>query len=92
MIEEFLKKLIEDKNYNFSNMKINFIKENDEFYVVYFEEKISTIGRALNFKIEKKTGEHDEIYLPDLENFQFLDDFENCNFVDIPEKYRNKYF
>lgn len=92
MLEEYLDKLIKNKNYNLTGMKINFIKENDEFYLINFEEQVESIGRPLNYKINKKTGENQDLFLPDDDNFDFLDSFENCNFVQIPEKFRGKYF
>lgn len=92
MLEKYLDALIKNKNYNLTGMKINFIKENDEFYLVNFEEQVESIGRPLNYKINKKTGENQDLFLPDDNNFNFLDSFENCNFVQIPEKFRGKYF
>lgn len=92
MLEEYLKNLTENRNYDLSNMKINSIKEDDKNYVVYFEEKVDSIGRQSIYKIDKKTGKNDVIFLPDEDNFQFLDYFENCNFVNIPEKFRDVYF
>ena len=92
MLEEYLNKLFNDRNFNFVGTKIDYIKEDEKFYVVYLDEKIESVGRQLIYKINKETGEHDEIYLPDIDNFEFLDRFENCNFVQIPKKYLGKYF
>lgn len=92
MFEKYLDELFEDNNYDFSGTKIDYIKQDDEFYVVYLEEKVESIGRSLIFRINKDNGKHEEIFLPDEENFQFLDRFENCNFVQIPDKYLGKYF
>lgn len=92
MLEKYLDDLLKNKNYNFSKMKINFIREDDKFYVVYFTEKIESIGRQLIYRIDKSNGKNEVVFLPDIENFNFLEYFENCNFVNIPEKYRDKYF
>lgn len=92
MLEKYLTKLIKNKDYNLSGMKINFIKENDKYYLINFEEKIKSFGLPLNYSIDKNTGENAAVFLPNKENFKFLDSFENCNFVQIPEKFRGKYF
>lgn len=92
MLQDYIDKMIKNKNYNFSGMKISFIKENNEFYLVVFEEKVESVGKTLNYKINKKTGENQDLFLPNEENFDFLDSFENCDFVNIPEKFRGKYF
>lgn len=91
-LEKSLNKMIKDKNYNFSNMKIKYIKEDDSLYLIYFEELIKSIGTQLIYKIDKKTGEYKSVFLPNRDNFKLLNRFENCNFVQIPEKLRDKYF
>ena len=55
MLEKYLTKLIKNKDYNFSGMKINFIKENDKYYLINFEEKIKSFGLPLNYSIDKNT-------------------------------------
>lgn len=92
MLEQYLNNLLKNKNYNFSKMKIDYIREDDEFYVVYFAEKIESIGKQLIYRIKKSNGENEVVFLPDEKNFDFLDYFDNCNFVQIPEKLRSKYF
>lgn len=92
MLEHYLYNLLKNKNYNLSGMKINYIREDENFYVVYFTEKIESTGRPLIYRIKKKTGENEAVYLPNAENFEFLDYFDNCKYVNIPEKYCNKYF
>lgn len=92
MLEKYLDELIKNKNYDFSGMKISFIKENNEFYLVVFEEKVESIGKTLNYKINKKSGENQDLFLPDMENFKFLEDSQDFDFVQIPEKFRGKYF
>jgi len=91
-LEKSLDKMLKDKNYSFSNMKIKYIKEDDSLYVVYFEELIRSVGNQLIYWINKKTGEYGDVYLPDNDNFELLNRFESCDFVQIPEKYKNKYF
>lgn len=92
MLEKYLEDLKKNKNYNLSDMKIEFIKEDEENYLIKFEEKIESIGRSLNYLISKKSGEITELNLPDEKNFDLLDYFENCNFVNIPDKFKDKYF
>lgn len=92
MIEKYLDKLFDNKNYDFSKLKINYIKEDEKFYIIYFDEEIESVGRFLIYKINKSDGENEPVILPDDDNFKLLDKFETCNFVQIPEKYRNKYF
>lgn len=92
MLEKYLHELIKNKNYDFSGMKISFIKENSEFYLVVFEEKVESVGKTLNYKINKKSGENQDLLLPDIENFKFLEDSQDFDFVQIPEKFRGKYF
>ena len=92
MLEKYLDNLIKNKDYDLSGMKIDFIKENKNFYLITFKEKIKSVGLPLNYCIDKSTGENKALYLPDNENFEFLDSFEFCDFVQIPEKFRHKYF
>ena len=91
-LEKTLDKMLKDKNYDFSNMKIKYIKEDDSLYVIYFEELIRSVGNQLIYKIDKKTGDYDDVFLPNDDNFELLNRFESCDFVQIPEKYKNKYF
>lgn len=91
-LEKSLEKMLKDKNYDFSNMKIKYIKENNSLYVVYFEELVRSVGNQLIYKIEKKSGKYEDVFLPNDDNFKLLDDFESCDFVQIPEKFRGKYF
>lgn len=92
MLEKYLNKLLKNKNYSFDLMKINYIKENDDFYVVYFIRDVESIGLPLTYKINKSNGENEAVFLPDENNFKFLKEFENCDFVNIPEKFKGKYF
>ena len=90
MLEKYLENLFSNENYDFKGTKIKFIKEDDKYFVVFLDEKIESIGRFLNYKINKKTGDNEPIILPDGDNFEFLDRFENCDFVNIPKKFRGK--
>ena len=92
MLEKYLVKLFKNKNYSFSYTKINYIKENKDLYIVYLAEKIQSTGRPLVYKINKKDGKNEPIFLPDSENFKFLKDAEKFDFVNIPEKFKDKYF
>ena len=92
MLENYIENLLKNKNYDFSNLKINSIKEDNDFYVIYFASNVSTTGRQTVYKINKNNSNAEEVYLPNEDNFEFLDYFENCNFVNIPAKYKGKYF
>ena len=39
------------------------------------------------FRINKNNDEHEALFLPDENNFQFLDKFERCVSVQVPDKY-----
>lgn len=92
MLEKYLVKLFKNKNYSFSYTKINYIKENEDLYIVYLTEKIQSNGRPLVYRINKKDGKNEPIFLPDNENFKFLKNAEKFDFVNIPEKFKDKYF
>ncbi len=87
VLEKYLDNLFEDDNYDFFGTKIDYIKQDDSFYVVYLSEKIESVGRPLVFRININNGEHEALFLPDENNFQFLDKLESCDFVEIPDKY-----
>lgn len=87
MLEKYLDNLFEDDNYDFFGTKIDYIKQDDSFYVVYLSEKIESVGRPFVFRINKNNGEHEALFLPDENNFQFLDKFERCVSVQVPDKY-----
>lgn len=91
MLEKYLDKLLKNENYSFSDMKIRYIREDDNFYVIYFDEKVKSNCRSLSYRINKTSGEGEAIFLPDVESFKFLKKFEDCSFVNIPEKYKGKY-
>ena len=92
MLEKYLNKLLKNKNYSFHLMKIDYIKENEKFYMVYFRGRVISYGNSSVYKIDKKTGKNEPVFLPDEDNFKLLNEFESCDFVQIPEKYRNVYF
>lgn len=91
-LEKLLENLLKNDNYNLSGLKIDKIKENDKIYIVYFSQEIENIGRQLNYIIDKKTGKTRILFLPNVDNFKLLDEFENNNFVNIPKKFRGKVF
>ena len=92
MLQDCINEMIKNKNYDLSGMKINFIKENNDCYLSNFEERIESVGRPLNYRVNKNNGKIEPLFLPDDANLDFLDSFVNCDFVQIPEKFRGKYF
>ena len=76
-----------NKYSGFQNTAIRDIKEDETYYVIYLKFKIMPVGLPASFKLNKMTGALDEIYLPDEENFRFLDYFENCKSIEIPSKF-----
>ncbi|MBR4791388.1 MAG: hypothetical protein IK024_10895 [Treponema sp.] len=91
-LEQALDEIIMNKYSSFKNIAIRDIKENDNYYVIYLKFKIMPIGLPASYKLNKKTGALDAIYLPDEDNFNFLDYFENCKSIEIPSKFVNKWF
>ena len=90
-LEQAIEHLIK-KNGHFQNISIKAIKEDNNFYVIYFKFKIVPKGEDSCFKLNKITGELSSIYLPDKDNFEFLDYFDNCKQVDIPLKFKDIWF
>lgn len=89
MLEKQLDNMFKNSDFDFSDMKIDYIKEDEEWYVIYFTERVESVGNNLIYRIKKSNGEV-EVVLPF--DFDFVDRFEDCNFVQIPKKYKGKWF
>lgn len=90
-LEQAIEHLMDEYG-SFQNISIDKIKEDNNFYVIYFKFKILPVGLPASFKLNKITGELTAICLPNEENFKFLDYFANCKTIQIPSQFKNKWF
>ena len=70
-------KKIQKKECDSKNTKIEYVKENDEIYLVSFMPLIESTGSQYLFTIDKKTFKYDLLFFPDIESFSLLDIFKD---------------